>query len=305
MTSTGTASVRSAQHRIAERMSRLPMLPTSVARLQAAINDPRSTAADLEKAVRPDAALTANLLRMANSPFFGMPRKIESVKQAVMILGMRRVYEATVSAAFARVIPKRFPGYDLDASEFWLHCVGTAVLGERLARAASGRAPDLIFTAGLLHDVGKLVIGSFLAEEPELVKACLQGSGATLIAAERELLDTTHAEVGGAVCDRWQLPSPISWAARWHHTPSVVGGGVDRALVDLIHVANSLAHLLGMGVDAAELQRALDQSAMSRLGLKVKQIETVAAEAFDDVRNLADLFSTPAEKGGHWGGSRG
>lgn len=299
MTTTSNAAVRSAPRRIAERMSRLPTLPTSVARIQAALNDARTTANDVERAVRPDAALTTNLLRMANSPFFGMARKVESVKQAVMVLGLRRVYEATVGAAFSRVIPKRLPGYDLDAAAFWLHCVATAILSERLARAAHGRAPELIFTAGLLHDVGKLVIGSFLAEEPALVKEELRGTGATLIGAERALLETTHAEVGLEVCDRWQLPQAIGWAARWHHAPSAATAGIDRVLVDLVHVANDLAHMLGLGTDVAELQRALDEPAVTRLGLRPKQAEAVAAEAVDDVQSLAQLFLAPTEKGGH------
>ncbi len=298
MTSPGASALRTPQGRIVERMSRLPTLPASVARLQAAINDSRSTAADVETAIRPDAALTTNLLRMANSPFFGMPRKVESVKQAVMILGTRRVYEATLSAAFARVIPKRLPGYELEAAEFWLHCVGGAILSERLARAAMGRAPELIFTAGLLHDVGKLVIGSVLGDEPGQLQGSLAGSGATLLGAERALLETTHAEVGGLVCDRWQLPTPISLAARWHHAPSAAPAGVDRSLVDLVHVANDLAHLLGFGTDAGELQRTIDEAAVRRLGLSVKQAEEVAAGAVEHIQQLAELFAgAAAEKG--------
>lgn len=293
MTSPGTTSL-SIPVRIVERMTQLPALPTSVARLQVAINDSRSTAADVERVIRPDPALTANLLRMANSPFFGMSRKIDSVKQAVMILGMRRVYEATVSVAFANVLPKHLPGYEIAASEFWLHCVGVAILGERLARQAGSRAPDMIFTAGLLHDVGKLVIGSFLSEHPERLASSLEGSGATLVTAERELLGTTHAEVGGAICDRWQLPSPIAWSARWHHTPGVAAGGVDRALLDLVHVANDLAHCLGLGADSGELQRSIDEQAVARLGLGAEQLELVAAEAIEHVRQLAELFAAPA-----------
>jgi putative nucleotidyltransferase with HDIG domain len=297
MTSTGTASVPSIQERIAERMTHLPTLPSSVARLQVVINDPRSTVADVESVIRPDAALTANILRMANAPFFGMARKVDSVKQAALVLGMRRVYEATVSVEFSRVIPKRLPGYELDASEFWLHCVAVAVFAERLAQGAGKRAPQMLFTGGLLHDVGKLVIGSFLAEEPGLVAASLRGGGMTLAAAERELLGTTHAEVGGTICDRWRLPPPIAWAARWHHTPTVATAGVDRPLIDLVHLANDLAHLLGFGADTGELHRSLDESAADRLGLKVKQVEQVAAEAVEPVRELAELFAAPSEKG--------
>jgi len=127
------------KQRILDATAALPLLPSSVMRLRTVLDDPRSSADAVEAVVRPDAALTGNLLRMANSAFFGVPRRIESVRQAITLLGMRRVYEAAVGASFLCLIPERLLGYGLEASAFWRHCVAVAVLGERLAIGCASR----------------------------------------------------------------------------------------------------------------------------------------------------------------------
>jgi putative nucleotidyltransferase with HDIG domain len=280
------------KQRIVNATAGLPLLPSSVMRLRTVLDDPRSNAEAVEAVVRPDAALTGNLLRMANSAFFGVPRHIESVRQAITLLGMRRVYEAAVGASFLCLIPERLLGYGLEAGAFWRHCVAVAVLGERLAVGCGKSPPPLAFTAGLLHDIGKLAVAPFLAEVEGEVRSRLRAGGGSLLEAERELLGVTHAEVGSALADRWQLPTAICRAVRWHHDPGASGDVGERLLVDLVHLANDLAHLLGFGVDAGELCREVDGAAAARLGLRIRQVEAVVAQSTQQIEQLADLFAT-------------
>lgn len=285
-----------APQQILSRLKELPTLSAAVVRLSALARDERSSAADFEKVIRPDPALTANLLRIVNSAYFGLRCRAESVRQAVTLLGLKRTSEVAAAAALAPVIPHRLPGYEVEASSFWLHCVAVAVLSERLSVELDVRCPDLTFTAGLLHDLGKIAIGVFVAgESAEILSRTRQG-GMAFVAAEREVLGLDHAQVGGTVAQAWNLPPAIADVARWHHAPGEAPETADRLLVDLVHVADALAHSLGMGTDVGEMSRKVDAGSEARLGIRARRLEHVASESLEQVRELARQF-VPAPGG--------
>jgi putative nucleotidyltransferase with HDIG domain len=271
----------------------LPTLSAAAVRLAALARDPRSSAADFEGVIRPDPALTANLLRVANSAYFGLRSRAGSVRQAITLLGLKRVSEVAAAAALAPVIPARLPGYELAAPGFWLHSVAVAVLSERLAQELRLRPPDLTFTAGLLHDMGKLAIGAFVGRASGAILERARG-GRAFVDAERAVLGVDHAEVGAAVARAWSLPPVLADAARWHHAPGETPPEADRLLVDLVHAADALAHALGLGADAGELARSVDPGAQARLRLRPRRLEHVAGDCLDEIRELAGLFGGAA-----------
>ncbi len=274
---------------IVTRIRQLPTFSTILVRLSEVINDERSGSADLERVLRTDPALTANILRVANSAYFGCPWAIRSIGHALAMLGRDGVFRAAASASLAGVVPKRIPGYEIDALAFWQHSIAVAVLAERLAGELEIDHTEVVFTAGLLHDIGKLVIGLSLSEASHEVLDRVRGNDGAFVAAEREVLGTDHAEVGDALASHWQLPAEIRSAIRWHHDPA--GARFDRTLVALVHVADGLAHMLGYGADVGELSRELDGSTLEILGLKVRTLEHVACEALDSVQELGELFN--------------
>jgi len=277
------------------RVKELPTLSQVTVRLGVLLRDPRSSAADFEKVIRPDPALTANLLRIANSAYFGLRSPAETVRQAVTLLGQKRVYEVATAAALAPVVPARLPGYEIDAAAFWLHCVAVGVLSERLAKELDMAPPDLTFTAGLLHDVGKLAVATFVAGASEEILERVRG-GDAFACAERAVLGLDHGEVGGAIGAAWALPQAVRAVARWHHAPGTDAAGPDGVLVDLVHAADGLAHALGLGADVGELARTIDAGAEARLGLRSRRLERAAGESLDAIREMASLF-TPAAGG--------
>lgn len=274
------------ESRIAAQLVRLPTLPVSYYRIVRLANDPRSSAADFEKAMTPDPPLTANVLRLANSAFFGVPRTIASIRHAVTMLGTMRVVQAALGAAMRKVVPSVLPGYGMRADEFWRHSVAVAVLTSRIAEKRDLHDPGTAFTAGLLHDIGKLVTGVFLAEEMTGIMAKMQQEGKPMVTAEQIVLGVDHARVGVLVAEKWQLPPVICQAVRYHHEPSEATS--ERALVDLVHVTNCLAHGLGQGTDVGELHRRIDETAMDRLKLTSRSLEEVAAQVLPDIEDMAD-----------------
>ena len=185
----------------------------------------------------------------------------------------------------------------MDASSFWLHCVAVAVLSERLSVELRVRRPELTFTAGLLHDVGKLAIGAFVAEASAEILPRVRQGGMSFVSAERAVLGVDHAQVGAAVAESWKLPPAIADVTRGHHAPAEAPAGADRLLVDLVHVADALAHSLGMGVDVGEMARQVDAATEARLGIKARRLEHVAGESLEEIRDLERQFA-PAGAGG-------
>lgn len=267
------------------RIDALPTLPEAAARLSALLGDERATAADFERVIRPDPALTANLLRAANSAFYRGVREITGVRDAVARMGVRRVYEVATSASFRKVLPRMIPGYETAVSAFWPHCVAVAVYSERLARASLVAAADLAYTAGLLHDVGKLVIGTCIAQgdapTPKLALAT--------VFSEREALGIDHADVGEEIALRWHLPLPVKDAARYHHEPSLAPQGSDRGLAALVHVSDVLARRSGYASDPELAAPEYDPAALDLVRATAVTLEQLARDAQEEIRAMTEL----------------
>lgn len=277
------------KEKILKKIDSLPTLPTAVAQLSRLIASPTASAKDFEAVIKPDPSLTANLLRLANSAYFGLRREVTSVKQAITLLGNKRVFEIAASAGFSKIIPVNLPGYRIQSADFWLHSIAVAVLSERLASELRVKAPGLLFTAGLLHDLGKLAIGSFLEEEESALLDRLSNEDVAFSTAEKELLGTDHCEVGAELGQQWDLPDAVIWTARWHHQPADAGD-VDSILVDLVHLADAMAHMFGYGADVGGLSRTVDKEVASRLGFDVHSIEAVSSETESQIREMGDMF---------------
>jgi putative nucleotidyltransferase with HDIG domain len=277
-----------------KRVEDLPTLNTSVAKLAALLQDERARASDFEELIRPDPAMTANLLRMANTPFFGARQKVASVSHALAVMGTKRAFEATAAAAFSNVIPPLIPGYKMDARGFWIHSAAVAILSEGLSRELRLSAPALTFTTGLLHDIGKLAIGTFLFEAWNPVVAAMQLKDTPFTRAERQVFGTDHAEVGGLISDHWGLPEIIGTAIRGHHSPDGAPSPEEQTMVDLIHAADALAHQVGQGVDPSDWSMPMDPLVKDRLGINEPVLEAVTAGCLEPIQQAGGAFHPPA-----------
>ena len=191
--------------------------------------------------------------------------------------------------ALHAVLPADLAGYALSSEGFFRHCVAVAILTEQLSKRLGGRTESW-FTAGLLHDMGKLVVSTHLARSAPEVAHALEAVGATFVQAERTVLGTDHTEVAGLVARHWGLPDELAIAARWHHEP-LEAPAPQRTLACAVHVADALAHLLGMGADQGELRRELDSGACEVLRLTSTALEDLCRESLVAI----EAFAAPPE----------
>ncbi len=270
--------------------AKIPAMPASVARLFAMAQDSRSTAADVERLLRSDVALSANLLRLANSPLAGRSRRISDLRSAVTMLGLRRVCEIAASAHLLRVISRPLYGYNMTPLSFWRHCSAVGLLAENLAKQLRLENTSLAFTCGMLHDIGKLAISVACEAEGIELRVPYELSDQQFIESERQAFNTDHVEVGDALARQWHLPKEIVAAARWHHAPEACPDEHLRPIVAVVHVSDFMAHAFGYGTDAGELSRVVSAQACHDLGVTVQALEVVASETLEAIQGAVSLF---------------
>jgi putative nucleotidyltransferase with HDIG domain len=274
---------------ILAKVKSFPSMPGAAEKLLKLFDNPDTTAAQIEQILRYDQGLTANLLKLTNSAYFGLPCKVGSVKQAVVLLGWKRLVQLVMASCVNAVMGKPVPGYDLPAGELWRHSIAVSVAAEGLAKELKISASEEIFTAALLHDVGKLVLGDFVKEDLEKIET-EASRGISFEVAERIVLGTDHAEIGAQILKNWSFPPALVNAVRWHHDPD--SAGKTDILVDIVHVANILYLMIGIGVGREGLCYKPSPLATKRLGLRTNDLEMVASRTLQYVDDLCDVFES-------------
>ena len=274
-------------HDIMVKVEAFPGMPATAAKLLPLLDDADSTPAEVENIVKYDPGLTANLLKLTNSAYFGIPTKVSSVKQAVILLGWKRLVQVVTTICMSPLMKKAIPGYDLRSGELWRHSIAVSVAAEILVKALNIPDADEVFTAALLHDIGKLILGGFVKKELVQIEAMVQ-KGISLDVAESMVLGTNHAEVGGQILHKWSFPAELVNAVQWHHDPDSCENTC--ILSDIVHVANALGLMIGFG--KAEEGNGIEPSGavVDRLDLKVSLLEEMAQETLQELKKLSDLL---------------
>jgi putative nucleotidyltransferase with HDIG domain len=253
------------------------------------MNDPNMDFKSLAETVRYDPGMTANILKLANSSYFGTTRKIESLQAAMVRLGAHQLFQMAVATGVAKLLNRRLAGYGLESSEFLRHSVWAAVAAEELARQMEGPPPDMLFTAGLLHDIGKVVMDEFMNAQSADIRADMGNSTASFDGIEEKVFGLTHAEVGAEVLDQWNLPEALVAAVRCHHIPDQAGD--HSRLTMLVHLADMLAYSEGMGTGLDGMRYHVAASTAKQMGIRTPVIERVAGRTLERMRELEGLLT--------------
>ncbi len=254
----------------------LPSLPAVVDDLIRTLDNDAVSIDQLADGIAKDQALAARALRVANSPFYGVQQKVASIHDAIVVLGFKAVGSLVMAASITGYFaPARDTAFDLRL--FWRHSIGAALCGRALARKA-GMAPESGFTAGLLHDIGLLMLVSTHPEHYAPVLAFRDEQDCLTHEAERHILGFDHARAGEALAQRWNFPPEIVRAVALHHAPEQDSGqSTSVSLADVTHVANILAHALDLAGDPHAAAPPLDADAWRRMDLDKPTLKSMLA----------------------------
>ncbi len=271
------------------RVSRLATLPEITTRILEVIDNPNATADELEQLVSGDPVLSAKVLKVVNSSFYGMPASVSSIKQAIVLLGVGGLKNIALAASLARLFGGMPSQNDFDPQGPWQHSAAVGAAAKLICNHVGGNGEEM-FLAGLLHDVGTVIVLQALRQQfNELVARRAANPDEPYDVAERETLGATHEEFGIALCRSWNFPASIQAAVEFHHNPEGAAAEFRRD-AQIICLADHIAAGSGIGYCGAIAEAQLPADIVAALGLSNEQLEDIR-ERMADAAGLADQIA--------------
>ncbi len=273
----------------AERMQReietlmnLPTLPGVVQVITTMVDDERINAQQVGEVIARDQVLSAKVLRLVNSPFYGFPGRISTVSHAIVLLGFNVIKGLLLSTAV-------FDNLSVEMRGLWEHSLGSAVLSRVLAKEKGLRDPEEVMVAGLLHDIGKVIL-SFVAKDDYFqVMHVARERHTHVLNVEHEVFGFTHTAVAGWLAERWSLPQRLSDCMRYHHRPEASKDHYETVAV--VQLADAIARALEYGDGGDSSMPAIDAEAFRSLGISFDSLGEIIEKANEAYRSGVDLFA--------------
>ncbi len=280
--------------RILKSIKTLPPFPVTIQKVMGLAGDPDSSLTELAAVIRLDQAITANILRICNSAYFGLRRPVDNVNDAIMHMGKKNVLRAVMAAGLSRYF-RTAQGYDVKGSGLWEHAVAVALLSQIVAARISRPDDPRLFTAGVLHDIGKMVMGEFVLEAWQKIQELVEKQRYSFLEAEEEVLGVNHAELGGEIALIWKFPDEILKAIAFHHRPDLLADG--DVVPWIVYLSNQVCHVMGIGVGADALAYRAVGGVAGRFDLKQRDIEDMMVQLHKSLRDAQELVSIVSEPG--------
>jgi putative nucleotidyltransferase with HDIG domain len=258
-----------------DEVKTLPPAPRILTQLLILLNQDDTNAREIVELVSLDPALTAKVLQRCNNAASGLNRRIADTDEAVTLVGFSAIYRLVLMVVGEGLLGSEQPGYGIGAGELWEHSVTSAVAARVIARKQGGDE-NLAFTGALLHDIGKLVLSTFLEGDQRSVLSRTGPSGDSFLEAEKAIVGADHAEIGGRLLERWNFPENLVAAVRHHHDPGQAGPHKDLAA--FVHLGDIIAHCLGLAQGHESFAVRTRAEALQILEISPKEIEILVLE---------------------------
>lgn len=277
---------------IIDRVEDLPTLPRTVFRITEIINNPKSSAQDLAGVINDDQVLTARLLRLVNSSFYGFPQRIATVNFAIVLLGFDAIRNLLLTTSVFDIFTAADRNLQIEREKLWDHSLGCAVAAKVIGKYQRHDKVEELFVCGLLHDIGKIVEMAYLKKSYARIRSRVMEGNDLILRAEEEILGCNHAHIGHLLAERWNLPAPVPQVVLHHHTPAQAGE-FDRQAAT-VHLADILCRALEIGSGGDHRIPALSQPAWDALDLRIDDIEVLMREIDDEYRDIRPFIQASA-----------
>jgi len=275
---------------ILEQVLHVEALPAASMRVLLLLQNPDSDQQEIASLVRHEPTLAANVLKLVNSVMFAGRKTIDSVDAALIRLGRRNTLNVVVASSIGPVEQHAISGNDMPAGALWRHGVAVAYGTRVIADVVGQESDDRAFTAGLLVDIGKYVLGHIMGIDGQDIAQDALTQGISFLEAERSHLGIDHAETGAALLNHWGLPDSLVEAVRWHHEPDDASAALQH-MVDLVHASDQVCTIAGIGVGLDGSQYQPSGQALDRLQLTPRLVEKALSGIADGMVEAEQLLS--------------
>jgi putative nucleotidyltransferase with HDIG domain len=267
----------------------VPPFPKVAERVMALIKDPDVTAHQLAEVIQYDQAITANVLKICNAAYFGIPRKVNSLDEGLVVIGHDILKDIIIASSSARFFKGKVgAGYGLKQGDMWRHSVATGIMAKLLVRHIKDVDSGSAFTAALLHDIGKRFLSSFVADDFEQIVEKVGRENCSFVKAEQEFLGIDHAALGGMILEKWKFDQQLIDAVREHHNPTALKR---EPLTALVALSNSLIISLGIGVGDDGLASELQGDGLKRFGITMDMLQICMADLLTELDRAQELLN--------------
>jgi putative nucleotidyltransferase with HDIG domain len=275
---------------IIEKIDTLDPIPQLTHKIIAVAEDPESSMKDVAELVSYDQAMTASVLKICNSAYFGLARRIDSIHQAVTFLGMDQIVNIVIMKIGSKALGRDHEGYDLMEGELWKYSVLSALMAQHIAERTDLEDKHAIFTAALLKDIGKVVLHRFVHDAFTDIEQQVQNQGTSFMEAERAILGIDHAELGGLIAKKWEFSPKMTRMIRNHHLS--VEWTEDDAEMAAVYLADTLCMMMGIGVGADGLAYRFHEPVLEALEFSHRDLPQIMVVFAEKLKEIEDLIRT-------------
>jgi HD-like signal output (HDOD) protein len=266
---------------VVDKITGLPTLPDMLTKINRLMMNPKTSAKEVAQVISSDPSITARVLRVVNSSFYGFPNRISTITHAIVILGFNTVKSIVLSSSIFEVFRKEEGGSEFDRNEFWRHSVGVGAAARAIGKRTGFDATEELFIAGLVHDVGKIILDQHLHDVFADVLAIVEQRDCLFYDAEMEVLGVTHADIGKWLFEKWNLSPGILACTSFHHNPTLAADNADA--VAIIHLADVICKAIGFGKSGDDKVPLISEHAWNELGLSADLFPTLLKEVDDEI----------------------
>ncbi|MCO5142288.1 MAG: HDOD domain-containing protein [Oligoflexia bacterium] len=272
-----------------EKLNDIPTLPIVATKVSELINNPNSSSADIAEVLKKDQVLTAKVLKLINSPYYGIPGEVTDVKRALAYLGFNTLAQLVLSVSVISMFSNNSDS-NFSLGDFWKHALGTAVTSEVIAKKIGYQKPEECFTCGLLHDIGKLVLFQIAPEEFFKTLKLAEREKISFYEAEKKLEVPTHGYLGEYIANKWQLPMVIRMSIRYHHvdvTPMETILESIKTSIRIVSLANQIVVKNKIGYSGNASEGSISLEIMKSLNISEAQLQAISEQISDDIDNAS------------------
>ncbi len=271
------------KQKILKKMKNLAPMPQVVSKAREIMANPNSSFKDIGKVLETDLAITARVLKMANSAYYGLSGTVSSIHQASVVLGFETLGEVITVAGSSKLLGKTLKGYRMKSGFLWHHSLAVAVGSRLIASKRNPKMENDAFSAGLIHDAGMLVLDKYILERKEVFEDFMKDGVTTFLTAEKEIFKFDHADIAFELCKNWNIPEDQANAIKYHHTPSESN---ENELAYTLYLADAMAKLGSFGVDIGDMRYQIDQNVLDYFSFDEEDINSHIAQITESVENI-------------------